>query len=227
MTLGAYLELAHTFPALLAAGGSFDWLDSRHFRRYLTDRGRPWFVEDPYPHGFIPIPSMVSSPLVWTEMINRLKRLSIGAGFSDDHSGKFVAAIDELWCNVVDHSQRSDTGYVGFSLEPGRFEFVVADHGVGILASLNSNPIYADLKDHGRAIELALSEGISRYHKDDGHGFGFRPLFIGLANIARDLRFRSGDHAREITRVSGAPPEARTYEIAPLPGFFCSTTCVV
>lgn len=160
-------------------------------------------------------------------MANRLKRLSIRAGFSDDHSGKFVAAIDELWSNVVEHSRRSETGYIGFKLVPGRFEFVVADYGVGILASLNSNPVYADLADHGRAIELALSEGISRHHKDEGHGFGFRPLFIGLANIARDLRFRSGDHAREITRTSSAPPEARTYELAPLPGFFCSITCVV
>lgn len=160
-------------------------------------------------------------------MVNRLKRLSIGAGFSSDHSGKFVAAIDELWSNVVDHSQRSDTGYIAFDLAPGKFEFVVADYGVGILTSLNSNPVYADLADHGRAIELALSEGISRYHKEEGHGFGFRPLFIGLANIARDLRFRSGDHAREIIRASSAPPEARTYELAPLPGFFCSITCVV
>lgn len=160
-------------------------------------------------------------------MVNRLKRLSIGAGFSSDYSGKFVAAIDELWSNVVDHSQRCDTGYIAFALAPGKFEFVVADFGVGILASLNSNPAYADLTDQGRAIELALSEGISRYHIQEGHGFGFRPLFIGLANIARDLRFRSGDHAREIIRAGSAPPEARTYELAPLPGFFCSITCVV
>ncbi|BCH55348.1 hypothetical protein ACQZ61_06065 [Agrobacterium vitis] len=160
-------------------------------------------------------------------MVNRIKRLSIGAGFSNDHSGKFVAAIDELWSNVVDHSQRYETGYIAFEIAPGKFEFVVADYGVGILASLNSNPIYADLADHGRAIELALSEGISRYHKDEGHGFGFRPLFIGLANIARVLRFRSGDHAREVIRLNSAPPQARTYELAPLPGFFCSITCVV
>lgn len=160
-------------------------------------------------------------------MINRLKRLSIKAGFSNDHSGKFLAAIDELWNNVVDHSQRDETGYIAFSLEPGRFEFVVADHGIGVLASLKSNPDYAHLNDHGRAIELALSEGVTRYYTEDGHGFGFRPLFVGLANIARGLRFRSGDHARELIRTGDGPPVSRTYELAHLPGFFCSVTCSV
>ena len=153
-------------------------------------------------------------------MINRLKRLSINAGFSNDHSGKFLAAIDELWSNVVDHSQKSDTGYFAFSLEPHRFEFVVADHGIGVLASLKSNPLYAGLTDHGRAIELVLSEGISRYYTEDGHGFGFRPLFVGLANIARSLRFRSGDHAREVVRTAEGNLASRTYELAALPGFF-------
>lgn len=160
-------------------------------------------------------------------MINRLKRLSIGAGFSNDHSGKFLAAIDELWSNVVDHSQRSDTGYIAFSLEPCRFEFVVADFGVGVLASLKSNPAYAHLTDHGRAIELILSEGVSRYYTENGHGFGFRPLFVGLANIARGLRFRSGDHCREVIRTGDGPPSSRTYELARLPGFFCSVICEI
>lgn len=169
---------------------------------------------------------MLSNPLAWTDTVNRLKRLIISAGFSSDYGGKFVAAIDELWSNVVDHSQRIETGYIAFRLGPGQFEFVVADYGVGILASLNSNPVYADLADHGRAIELALSEGISRHHKDEGHGYGFRPVFVGLANIVRDLRFRSGDHAREIVRTGSSPPEARTYETSSLPGFFCSITCV-
>ncbi|MCW0018962.1 ATP-binding protein [Rhizobium sp. BT-226] len=202
------------------------WLDPRHFRRFLTNQEAAWFCEEPHPSGFVPVAAMVSNPLVWTDMVNRLKRWSVNAGFSSDHSGKFVAAIGELWGNVVEHSQRSDTGYVAFNLEPGRFEFVVADHGVGVLASLKSNPVYAHLTDHGRAIELILSEGVSRYFTERGHGFGFRPLLIGLANIARELRFRSGDHGREVIRTLGGSPASRTYELASLPGFFCSVTCL-
>ncbi|MQU72477.1 ATP-binding protein [Sinorhizobium meliloti] len=226
-SLGAFLELTHIFPELLQTPVGSRWLDVRHFRRFLTHRETAWFLDGPNSCGFIPVSSLVSSHLVWTETINRLKRLSVNAGFSSDHSGKFVAAIGELWSNVIDHSQRSDTGYIAFSHEPGRFEFVVADRGVGVLASLKSNPAYANLNDHGRAIELVLSEGVSRFYTEDGHGYGFRPLFVGLANIAQNLRFRSGDHAREIVRTADGPPESRTYELAPLPGFLCSVTCAV
>jgi hypothetical protein len=224
-SLGAFLELAHIFPQLLLKPSEAGWLDQRHFRRFITHRETPWFVENPHPFGFVPVSTMVSNPVVWTDMINRLKRLSINAGFSNDHSGKFVAAIGELWGNIIDHSQSSDTGYIAFSLGPGKFEFVVADRGIGVLASLKSNPTYAHLTDHGRAIELVLSEGVSRYYTENGHGFGFRPLFVGLANISRSLRFRSGDHAREVIRADGQPPASRTYELARLPGFFCSVVC--
>ncbi|MGV2181441.1 hypothetical protein [Rhizobium rhizogenes] len=226
-SLGAFLELVHIFPAHLQAHNGSRWLDPRHFGHFITHRASAWFFEEPHPFGYIPVAMLVSNPDAWTDMVNRLKRLSTSAGFSSDHSSKFVAAIGELWGNVVDHSQRNDTGYVAFSLEPGRFEFVVADHGIGVLASLRSSPSYAYLTDHGRAIELVLSEGVSRYHTEDGHGFGFRPLFIGLANIASGLRFRSGDHGREVVRVGGGPPVSRTYELATLSGFFCSVTCEV
>ncbi len=74
---------------------------------------------------------------------------------------------------MVDHSQRNDTGYVAFSLEPGRFEFVVADHGIGVLASLRSSPSYAYLADHGRAIELVLSEGVQGTTLKMGMALGF------------------------------------------------------
>ncbi|WP_045024843.1 hypothetical protein [Agrobacterium arsenijevicii] len=225
-SLSAFLELKHIFPQLLIPS-EVTWLDPRHFQRFISHGDEAWLVEQPHPYGFVRISTMVSNPLAWTEMITRLKRLSISAGFSNDHSGKFLAAIDELWSNVVDHSKRSETGYIAFSLERGRFEFVVADHGVGVLASLKSNPSYAQLTDHGRAIELVLSEGVSRHYTEAGHGFGFRPLFVGLANIARNLRFRSGDHAREITRTDGGAPASRTYELAFLPGFFCSVICAV
>ncbi|NKM22034.1 hypothetical protein GFM01_30585 [Rhizobium laguerreae] len=168
-----------------------------------------------------------ASDTVWIDAANRIKRLSVEAGFSVDHSGKFVAAIAELMGNILDHSQRPETGYVAFHVEPRKLEFVVADRGIGVLSSLNSNPEYTKLADHGRAIELALSEGISRYPREEGHGFGFRPLFVGLANIARSLRFRSGDHCREVARHSDGPPQSRTYELAALNGFFCAVTCEV
>ncbi|MBC2773378.1 hypothetical protein H6M51_10915 [Rhizobium sp. AQ_MP] len=226
-SLVAYLELAHVFPEFTLAGSRSSWLEAPLFCRYITDRDRAWFVQEPFTHGYVPVSTIIKKPYIWMELINRINRVGAQAGFSYDHTGKFVAAIGELWSNIIDHSQKIDTGYIGLKLTPGLFEFVVADHGVGILASLNSNPKHESLRDHGRAIELALSEGVSRYDDREGHGYGFRPLFTGLANIARDLRFRSGDHARVITRVDSGQPEARTYQLAPLTGFFCSVTCTL
>jgi anti-sigma regulatory factor (Ser/Thr protein kinase) len=225
-SLGAFLELAHLFPEYIRQTEIPSWLDRRQFRRF-ANREQAWFLEDGLQLGFAPMTAIRTSDTVWTDAANRIKRLSVQAGFSVDHSGKFVAAIAELMGNILDHSQRPETGYIAFHVEPRKLEFVVADRGVGILSSLKSNPEYARLSDHGRAIELALSEGISRYPREEGHGFGFRPLFVGLANIARSLRFRSGDHCREIVRFSDGPPQSRTYELAALDGFLCAVTCEV
>ncbi|MEH7839766.1 hypothetical protein V7796_29885 [Rhizobium laguerreae] len=225
-SLGAFLELAHLFPDYVQGTAISSWLDRRHFHRFAY-REQAWFVEDGPQSGFVPITAISASDTVWIDAANRIKRLSVEAGFSADHSGKFVAAITELMGNILDHSQRPETGYIAFHVEDRQLEFVVADCGVGILSSLNSSPKYAKLSDHGRAIELALSEGISRYPREEGHGFGFRPLFVGLANIARSLRFRSGDHCRQIERISDGPPQSRTYELAALQGFFCAVTCEV
>lgn len=97
----------------------------------------------------MPVTMLVSNPDACTDMVNRLKRLSTSAVFfSSDHSSKFVAALYGLWAKVVDRSQQNDTGYVPLSLEPGRFEFLVADHGIGVLTSLRSSPSYAYLTDH-------------------------------------------------------------------------------
>jgi hypothetical protein len=149
------------------------------------------------------------------------------AGFTADHGGKLVAAIGELYSNVVEHSQRIDSGYVAYSGNNGRFEFVVGDSGIGVLKSLTSNPTFANIADFGRALELVLSDGVSRHDQDDGHGHGFRPLFVGLANLSKSIRFHSGDHSREIVRNDDGSLSSRTRQISTLDGFFCSVLCEV
>lgn len=111
-----------------------------------------------------------------------------------------------------------------FAAAPGVFEFVVGDHGVGVVDTLRTNPRFANLNDAGTALELALSEGVSR-HTEVGRGLGFRPLFVGLANISHAMRFRTGDHAREITRNKDRDILSRTLQKSRLPGFVCSVHC--
>jgi hypothetical protein len=139
--------------------------------------------------------------------------------------GQLVAAMQELESNIHEHSDAPDTGILAFRATQGTFEFVAADRGIGILKSLQGCPTFATLRDHGKAIRTALSDGTSRFGTDSRHGNGFRPIFLGLANLRGSLRFRSGDHA---LLIDGASPELATAQLAqkpPIDGFLASVRC--
>ncbi len=126
---------------------------------------------------------------------------------------------------VVDHSELVGTGTIAYFGRKGRFEFVVHDAGIGVLASLRSNPEQSDLRDSGTALESALAEGVSRY-EENGHGYGFRPLFVGLVNLAQLIRFRSGDHGRVIFR-EGSGIRSQTVQLSPCAGLSCTVQCEI
>ena len=147
------------------------------------------------------------------------------AGFPAKISGQLVAAMEELENNIHDHAQSTDTGIAAFRAEPGVFEFVVADRGIGILRSLRRCKQYAELSDEGAAIREALTDGVSRFGPNGRQGYGFRPIFTGLANLRSELRFRSGDHAVTIDGTYPALSRARIVQKAPIDGFFASVRC--
>ena len=123
------------------------------------------------------------------------RKAAEAAGFSNDTAAQFGAALFELKNNVADHSLATETGLLFFCGGDRWFEFGVTDRGQGVLASLKSWPDYADLANHGDALRLAVSEGGTRYGPGSLHGYGFRPIFLGLAGYRGYLRWRSGDHA--------------------------------
>lgn len=136
-----------------------------------------------------------------------------------------AAALREMESNIHEHSGAAATGILAFQARPSVFEFVAADSGYGVLATLREDEEFADLTDHGLAMHAALQENVSRYGRASGHGNGFRDLFLGLAHLNADLRFRSGDHA---LLISGAQPElkaARLAQKAPLKGFLAAVRC--
>ena len=138
--------------------------------------------------------------------------------------GQMAAAILELAGNIEEHSAAPETGIIAFRGTTGVFEFVVADRGIGILSSLRGSPEFLTLDDHGRAMELALTDGVSRF-QDSRRGHGFRPIFQGLTNLNGYLRFRSGDHA---IIMDGTTPSLATAQLAQKPyftGFFTSVMC--
>ncbi|QND67267.1 hypothetical protein HB777_27305 [Mesorhizobium loti] len=227
--LGPLLELRHTQPNIVNEDGGPLWLTADNYRELMRNMRDTdsWFEPTSGHQGYISVDKLRRDELAWTNFVLRAKRAAISAGFSDDYGGKLTAAIGEFYANVIDHSGRIDTGYVVYSASPGRFEFVVADAGMGVLSSLRGNPAYAYLADAGTALELALDEGVSRYYAEQGHGFGFRPLFVGLANISRYMRFRSEDHSRSLTRKADGSIDAQTSQLASTNGFFCCVVCDV
>ena len=142
-------------------------------------------------------------------------------------SGQLVAAMKELESNIHEHADASDTGILAYRAELGAFEFVVADRGIGILNSLRRNAAFAGLPDEGKALEAALTDGVSRYGPSSNRGYGFRPIFTGLMNLHGQLRFRSGDHAVTMDGTSPALATSRISQKAPLDGFFASVRCHV
>ena len=137
-----------------------------------------------------------------------------------------IGAMREIEENVYLHSERAEDGIVGFRGTAEDFEFVVADSGIGILNSLRRSPDYQHLDDAGAAIRLALTDGQSRLrHVDPGRGYGFHDLFVGLANLNGELRFRSDDHALTIEGASPSLMAAHLSQKVHLQGFAASVVC--
>jgi anti-sigma regulatory factor (Ser/Thr protein kinase) len=174
---------------------------------------------------FVSLHSDQASEDRWTAFQYWAQRAAERAGLQKRISQQLIGALGELEDNVHLHSQAIDTGYVAYRAGDGEFEFVVADGGVGILRSLQSCGDYSSLKDSGDALQIALQDGESRFGRAAQRGCGFRPLFVGLANLKGMLRFRSGDHVLVIDGRSPTLTMASVHERAYLQGFVASITC--
>lgn len=138
----------------------------------------------------------------------------------------FIGVMSELEENIHLHSGRPKDGVVAFRGSPEAFEFVVADSGMGMLASLQSSPDYRDLADTGKALMMSLQDGVSRLsHVEPHRGYGFRNLFRNLANLNGALRFRSDDQAVVIDGIAPELARARLVQLPRLRGFCASIVC--
>lgn len=139
-----------------------------------------------------------SERLVWEQWAKHAENAAVAAGLVRGLAAGLMGALGELLDNVFEHSGRPESGVVAYAASDGAFEFVVADAGRGVLASLRDNPEFAGLADSGAALRVAASDGASRYARSSGHGYGISRLFRALAHDAAELRFRSGDHAMRL-----------------------------
>lgn len=229
--IGPLIELSgHDSNGRVGPLLSSPWLDRGtqiDLRDALAGDTNLWF-DGPKLRGFM---RGTFSPLEDAHEVERTgflvaARVAAGkAGFSAPVAQSLTAAIREMENNIHEHSELPETGIMAFQTTGDSFEFVIADCGVGVLATLREAPEYHQLSDHGRALHTALQPGTSRYGKDAHRGMGFRDLFLGLASLNADLRFRSGDHA---LTISGPHPELKVARLAQKPfyqGFLASVRC--
>ncbi len=170
----------------------------------------------------------VEDQVEWLQFCRKAQEAAEFAALPKILAQGLVGALRELEENIHLHSQRSHDGIVAFRSTADEFEFVVADSGIGVLQGLRGASRYADLTDAGAALKTALSDGQSRLlDEDPNRGFGFHDLFVSLANLNGELRFRSDDHALTIDGSGPALPQARLAQKARLQGFVISIVCTL
>jgi anti-sigma regulatory factor (Ser/Thr protein kinase) len=214
---------------LLPEPGAAEWLQFSGlgaFYEAIKSGQRQWVCPDSRRIGFLRTerqPPLDES--TWASFVFAAQRAAVDIGFSKGTAAQLAGALGELHSNLYEHSGASITGLIAFRASPDYFEFVVSDRGIGVLESLRGCADYSNLRDHGDALRLTLTEGVSRYGTNAGRGYGYRPLFVGLANLNGALRFRSGDHA---LLIDGTNPSLMTARVAQKPllkGLLISVAC--
>lgn len=150
------------------------------------------------PYGLMRIPPGLRDDEGWVAFVQRARASARSAGCSDLVASAIAGAIEELADNVVQHSRAQATGLACFVQKPRRFEYVVADSGIGMLASLRESPDFHSVKDDLEALPLAITPGISRQGRTSGCGYGFRAVFAPLRGASGSVRLRSGAAALEM-----------------------------
>lgn len=163
----------------------------------------------------------------WISFGVAIQQAATYVGFPRKIAAQLTGAIGEMQDNIYEHSRSPQSGVVAFRARRGCLEFVVGDSGVGVLRSITSCPDFKGVNNHGEALQLTLSDGVSRYGRTSGRGLGFRTLFTGLANLGGTLRFRSGDYALTINGQSPSIVTAKLGKKPWLQGFFVSVACRV
>src|SRR5437588_3462484 len=157
----------------------------------------------------------------WIAFCLRLMYAGIQAGLSKEFSQALAGTFEEMTGNLLEHSEHSRSGIVGYRHNAGEFEYVVADAGIGVLKSLRGHPDYSWLSDAGEALETAVSSGESRHGRRQLRGFGFDRLMYDIAQRNSYRRFRSGDHSYSIDGTRPTPLK-KTQHCSHFQGFLIS-----
>jgi anti-sigma regulatory factor (Ser/Thr protein kinase) len=225
MALGPRVELLSlSRDGLLPQVDSMSWIDLSsvsEFHSAYQQNHQLWICSSSKRQGFLRTPEDHDETVTF-RFCSAVQKAAITAGFGKGVARQLAAAIDEMLDNIYLHSRMPATGLAAFEARAKKFEFVIADGGIGILRSLKGCDEYSSLLDHGDALQVALTDGCSRYGSGSNHGHGFSPLFVGLSNLNGSLRFRSGDHALTIDGRNPKNIPWRKNAKPPISGFLAS-----
>lgn len=157
----------------------------------------------------IAIPAELGRDTGWTAFLKRAEMTARSVGFADSVAAGLIGAIHELADNVIQHSEAPSGGIAAFAGTASSFEYVVADAGIGMLASLRRAPEFRSLRDDLEALPLAVTPGVSRHGRGAGYGFGYRAVFLPLKAAHGTVRLRSGQAVLEVTGAGPRPDQGR------------------
>jgi hypothetical protein len=146
-------------------------------------------------------------------------------GIPKRYAQEMIAAIWEFQSNIIEHSDAPETGFIAFQAHNEKFEFVAADSGIGVLESLRSCTEYRYLNNHGDALLRTIEDGVSKSGSHTMRGLGFRPIFVGLANLNGAIRLRSGDYALISNGTTLSRNAVKLKQKPKIAGFFASIVC--
>ena len=207
--IGPLVELVYRAGRLLPALSVQDaCTEARLLLRQLSNQEkRPASTTSftPLPVEFSAIPGTKSefNEVAWSTFCTRMQKAGERAGVDRRLAQALAGSLDEMASNALEHSGNITNSIAGYRWRPGDFEYIVSDSGIGVLSSLRTNIEYKWISDSGRALEVAIKDGESRYGKGTGRGMGFHDLTINIARRGSCLRFRTGDHALIIDGTDG------------------------
>lgn len=113
--------------------------------------------------------------------------------------------FEELGVNIVQHSERPETGFGVLQSFSSGLEIAFADRGIGFLASLQKNPeLEGRIADEGEALQLALGKGLTGTaapRRNMGMGLGLLQDFAD--RLGGDLWIASGAFLLRRRSVAG------------------------
>lgn len=152
----------------------------------------------------------------------RLRQAATDAGFASKRALAIAGAIGEMIDNAIFHSESEPEILVGYQVKGNAICCCICDVGIGVLASLRTNPIYSNLTRHKDAIRKSLETGVSRMPSG---GTGFMTLFRALANLWGTLRFRSGEGCVTMDGTSFDSARGTATVVLNRPGFQVTICC--